>query len=39
MLVELKEIDKNDLESMKIEDMCSILIEKEGAILKKAKED
>lgn len=37
MLIDLKEID-NDSKSLKIYDMCSILIEKEGAIIKNVKE-
>jgi hypothetical protein len=39
MLVELNEFNKNDLEDLKYSDKCSILIEKEGVILKKVKDD
>ena len=34
MLVELNEIDRNELEDMQYSDKCSILIEKEGIIIK-----
>ena len=35
MLVDLNEVDKNNLDDMKYPDRCSILIEKEGLLLKK----
>lgn len=37
MLVNLKEIEMYELEELEYQDKCSILIEKEGIILKKVK--
>jgi hypothetical protein len=39
MLVNLNVIDTNDLKHMKYSDKCSILIDKEGVLLKKAKDE
>lgn len=39
MLVDLKVIDIDDLKHMKYSDKCSVLIDKEGVLLKKVKDE